>query len=61
LVEAVRRVAVVAERNTPVRLSFTGGQLSLDAGTGEVINNTPIMMEAIPPMSGIHHKLLSCS
>lgn len=35
LVEAVRRVAVVAERNTPVRLSFTGGQLSLDAGTGE--------------------------
>ncbi|MBP2372596.1 DNA polymerase-3 subunit beta [Paeniglutamicibacter psychrophenolicus] len=35
LMEAVRRVAVVAERNTPVRLSFTGGQLSLDAGTGE--------------------------
>lgn len=35
LIEAVRRVAVVAERNTPVRLSFTGGQLSLDAGTGE--------------------------
>lgn len=35
LIEAVRRVAVVAERNTPVRLSFTAGQLSLDAGTGE--------------------------
>ncbi|MGJ9403611.1 DNA polymerase III subunit beta [Arthrobacter sp. KK5.5] len=35
LVEAVRRVAVVAERNTPVRLAFTEGQLSLDAGTGE--------------------------
>ncbi|GAA4361088.1 DNA polymerase III subunit beta [Paeniglutamicibacter cryotolerans] len=35
LIEAVRRVAVVAERNTPVRLSFTSGQLSLDAGTGE--------------------------
>ncbi|MFL4472933.1 DNA polymerase III subunit beta [Paeniglutamicibacter sp. MACA_103] len=35
LMEAVRRVAVVAERNTPVRLSFAGGQLSLDAGTGE--------------------------
>jgi DNA polymerase-3 subunit beta len=35
LVEAVRRVSVVAERNTPVRLAFTQGQLSLDAGTGE--------------------------
>lgn len=35
LVEAVRRVSLVAERNTPVRLSFTDGALSLDAGTGE--------------------------
>ncbi|MCW1248660.1 DNA polymerase III subunit beta [Acaricomes phytoseiuli] len=35
LIEAVRRVALVAERNTPVRLSFTEGQMSLDAGTGE--------------------------
>jgi DNA polymerase-3 subunit beta len=35
LIEAVRRVAVVAERNTPVRLAFTEGQLALDAGTGE--------------------------
>ncbi|WP_026532673.1 DNA polymerase III subunit beta [Arthrobacter sp. H41] len=35
LVEAVRRVSLVAERNTPVRLSFTQGQLALDAGTGE--------------------------
>lgn len=35
LVEAVRRVSLVAERNTPVRLAFTDGQLSLDAGTGE--------------------------
>lgn len=35
LVEAVRRVAVVAERNTPVRLAFTDSQLALDAGTGE--------------------------
>jgi DNA polymerase-3 subunit beta len=35
LIEAVRRVAVVAERNTPVRLAFTDGQLALDAGTGE--------------------------
>lgn len=35
LVEAVRRVSLVAERNTPVRLAFSRGQLALDAGTGE--------------------------
>jgi DNA polymerase-3 subunit beta len=33
--ESVRRVALVAERNTPVRLSFSAGQLVLDAGTGD--------------------------
>ena len=35
LVEAVKRVALVAERNTPVRLSFTAGELQLDAGSGD--------------------------
>ncbi|MGO3151999.1 MAG: DNA polymerase III subunit beta [Galactobacter sp.] len=35
LSEAARRVSVVAERNTPIRLAFTDGQVSLDAGTGE--------------------------
>jgi DNA polymerase III subunit beta len=35
LVEAVKRVALVAERNTPVRLTFSGGELQLDAGTGD--------------------------
>ena len=35
LVEAVKRVALVAERNTPVRLSFGAGELQLDAGTGD--------------------------
>lgn len=35
LVEAVRRVSLVAERNTPVRLAFTDEQVHLDAGTGE--------------------------
>ena len=29
LVEAVKRVALVAERNTPVRLTFAGGELQL--------------------------------
>jgi DNA polymerase-3 subunit beta len=35
LTEAVKRVALVAERNTAVRLAFTPGQLVLEAGTGE--------------------------
>ncbi len=35
LVEAVKRVALVAERNTPVRLRFTEGQVAIEAGTGE--------------------------
>lgn len=35
LVEAVRRVALVAERNTPVRMAFTDGQVRLDAGQGD--------------------------
>jgi DNA polymerase-3 subunit beta len=35
LIESVRRVALVAERNTPIRLSFTGGELTLEAGTGD--------------------------
>jgi DNA polymerase-3 subunit beta len=35
LAESVKRVALVAERNTPVRLSFSSGQLMLEAGTGD--------------------------
>jgi len=35
LVESVKRVALVAERNTPVRLSFDDGQVVLEAGSGE--------------------------
>ena len=35
LTEAVRRVALVAERNTPVRLAFSGDQVVLEAGSGE--------------------------
>jgi DNA polymerase-3 subunit beta len=33
--EAVKRVALVAERNTPVRLAFSTGQLVLEAGASE--------------------------
>ena len=35
LAEAVKRVALVAERNTPVRLSFTTGHVTLQAGGGD--------------------------
>jgi DNA polymerase III subunit beta len=35
LAESVRRVALVAERNAAVRLSFSQGQLTLEAGTGD--------------------------
>ncbi|MEU3773033.1 DNA polymerase III subunit beta [Streptomyces sp. NPDC046876] len=34
-VEAVKRVALVAERNTPVRLSFETGVLTLEAGSSD--------------------------
>lgn len=35
LAEAARRVALVAERNTPIRLTFTEGQVVLEAGQGD--------------------------
>jgi len=35
LVASVRRVALVAERNTPVRLAFSAGEVTLEAGTGD--------------------------
>jgi DNA polymerase-3 subunit beta len=35
LVETVKRVALVAERNTAVHLKFADGQLILDAGSGD--------------------------
>ncbi|MCL2423294.1 MAG: DNA polymerase III subunit beta [Micrococcales bacterium] len=35
LVDATKRVALVTDRNTPVRLSFSEGQVQLDAGQGD--------------------------
>lgn len=35
LIEAAKRVALVAERNTPIRLSFSEGQVVLEAGQGD--------------------------
>ncbi|HVQ18540.1 MAG TPA: DNA polymerase III subunit beta [Actinomycetes bacterium] len=34
-IETVKRVALVADRNTPVRLSFSDGEVVLEAGTGD--------------------------
>ncbi|WP_102509772.1 DNA polymerase III subunit beta [Sanguibacter massiliensis] len=35
LIEASKRVSLVAERNTPIRLSFSDGQVVLNAGQGD--------------------------
>lgn len=35
LIEAAKRVSLVAERNTPIRLEFSEGQVVLEAGQGE--------------------------
>jgi DNA polymerase-3 subunit beta len=35
LIEAARRVAVVAERNTPLQIAFSDGQAVLNAGSGD--------------------------
>lgn len=35
LIEAVKRVSLVAERNTPVRLRFSADQVDIEAGTGD--------------------------
>ena len=34
LIDAVKRVALVAARNTPIRMSFVAGEVVLDAGSG---------------------------
>ena len=44
--EAVKRVALVADRNTPVRLAFSAGQLVLEAGASEEAQATEIVEAA---------------
>lgn len=34
-IDTVKRVALVADRNTPIRLTFNEGEVVLDAGTGD--------------------------
>ena len=46
-VEAVKRVALVAERNTPVRLSFSDGVVQLEAGAGDEAQASESMAAAL--------------
>jgi DNA polymerase-3 subunit beta len=43
LIETVKRVALVAERNTAVQLKFGDNQLVLDAGTGDEAQATEVI------------------
>lgn len=43
LIEAAKRVSLVAERNTPIRLSFTEGQVVLEAGQGDDAQATEVL------------------
>jgi DNA polymerase III subunit beta len=45
--EAVKRVALVAERNTAVLLSFSSGQLVLEAGTGDEAQAVEVLDAAL--------------
>ncbi|MBP2704626.1 DNA polymerase III subunit beta [Microbispora sp. RL4-1S] len=43
LVEAIKRVSLVAERNTAVRLSFSPGQVLIQAGGGDIGRGAEVM------------------
>ena len=45
-VEAVKRVALVAERNAPVRLAFGDGQVFIEAGIGDETASASEVVEA---------------
>ncbi|MFD1505926.1 DNA polymerase III subunit beta [Georgenia yuyongxinii] len=47
LVEAARRVSLVAERNTPIRLSFNEGQVVLEAGQGDDAQASEALQSAL--------------
>ncbi|MDP9821310.1 DNA polymerase III subunit beta [Nocardioides massiliensis] len=47
LVESVKRVALVAERNTAVQLAFADGSLTLDAGSGDEAQATELIEASV--------------
>jgi DNA polymerase-3 subunit beta len=57
LVEAVKRVALVAERTAPVRLTFADGTATLDAGSGEeaqASESVDVVLTGEPVVSGFN-------
>ena len=56
LIESVKRVALVAERNTAVQLAFSDGVLTLDAGSGDEAQASE-SIEAEHRRRGHHHRL----
>jgi len=62
LAEAVKRLAVVAARETPVRLAITDGQIELAAGSGEEADGTDTIsceLDGDPLTVAFHpHRLL---
>ena len=56
LIESVRRVSLVAERNTAVQLAFSDGVLTLDAGSGDEAQASE-SIEASIHGRGHHHGL----
>ncbi|MER5317881.1 DNA polymerase III subunit beta [Streptosporangium roseum] len=42
-IDAIKRVALVAERNTAIRLSFSQGQVLIQAGGGDIGRGTEVM------------------
>ena len=56
LIESVKRVALVAERNTAVQLTFGDGLLTLDAGSGDEAQATE-SIEAHDRRRRHHHRL----
>ncbi len=43
LVNAVKRVALVAERNTPIRMHFANGEINIRAGSGDDAQATEVL------------------
>ena len=62
LAEAVKRLSVVAARETQVRLAITGGQIELTAGSGEEADGTDTIgceLDGDPLTIAFHpHRLL---
>ncbi|MEU4232806.1 DNA polymerase III subunit beta [Nonomuraea sp. NPDC026600] len=60
-VEAVKRVALVAERNTPVRLAFKSGEVVLEAGSGDeaqAVEALPVDYEGEEMNIAFNHQFL---